>query len=113
MQSEISRLHEELQKVEEFQDKLDRKIKDTTAYKESNAQLINLLKFGFVAFIICVIIFCATLLRTFEKSQKDFYNWISGSTVETVTEKEDMNASDNGVILNDVSDSSFEQSNTY
>ena len=54
-----------------------------------------------------------TLLVSFNKSQKDFYNWISGSTVETITEKEDMTASDNGVVLNNVSDSSFEQSNTY
>lgn len=113
MQSEINKIHEEIEKLEALQNKLDRKTKDAAAYKENNAQLISLLKFSFVAIIICIVIFCVTLLVSFNKSQKDFYNWISGSTVKTITEKEDMTASDNGVVLNNVSDSSFEQSNTY
>lgn len=113
MQSEINKLHEELQKLEEVQNRIDRKTKDAAAYKESNIQLINLLKFSFVAIVLCVAIFCITLLFTFDKSQKDLYNWISGSTIETVEETEDMSTSDNGIILNDVSNSSFEQANTY
>ena len=113
MQSEINKIHEEIQKLESLQDKLDKKTRDAAAYKENNAQLVSLLKFSLVVLVICIVIFCVTLLMTFNKFQKDFYNWISDSTIETVTEKEDMTADNNGVILNGVSDSSFAQSNTY
>ena len=95
MQSEINKLHEELEKLEEVQNRIDRKTRDAAAYKESNIQLINLLKFSFVAIVLCVAIFCVTLLFNF------------------VEETDDMSTSDNGIILNDVSNSSFEQANTY
>ena len=45
MQSEINKLHEELEKLEEVQNRIDKKTRDAAAYKESNIQLINLLKF--------------------------------------------------------------------
>lgn len=112
MQYEINNLQEQLKKLEEIQNKLDRKTKDAAAYRDSNIQLIRLVKFSFIVIVICILIFCTTLLMSFNKSQKDLYNWISGSTIENVQEVEDMKATENGVILNDVSNSSFEQNNT-
>lgn len=113
MQSELETIKKELQALEELQLKMDKKIKDAAAYKESNVQLTNIIKTFIISTVIIVVIFCSALVFTFMKSQADLYNLLINGSFETVTTTEEMTADGDGVIFNNIDSSTITQNNSY
>lgn len=100
MHTELSEIKEYIKSLEKMQDKIDKRIKDTAAYREINAQLMSVVKVSIVSIVIIVVVFCTALMYTFTKSQRDLYDFFANGTTETVTQDEYMEADNNGTILN-------------
>ena len=100
MHTELSEIKEYIKSLEKMQDKIDKRIKDTAAYREINAQLMSVVKVSIVSIVIIVVVFCTALMYTFTKSQRDLYDFFANGTTETVTQDEYMEADNNGIILN-------------
>ena len=100
MHTELSEIKEYIKSLEKMQDKIDKRIKDTAAYREINAQLMSVVKVSIVSIVIIVVVFCTALMYTFTKSQRDLYDFFANETTETVTQDEYMEADNNGIILN-------------
>lgn len=110
---ELDKVRESLKNLEEMQSHIDKRIKDASVYKESNEQLTKIIKTTIISLVIIVVVFCATYFFSFGKAQSNMYDFLTENGLECTTESEEMNASDNGVILNDVSGSTLNQNNTY
>lgn len=100
MHTELSEIKEYIKSLEKMQDKIDKRIKDTAAYREINAQLMSVVKVSIISIVIIVVVFCTALMYTFTKSQQDLYDFFADGTIETVTQDEYMEADNNGIILN-------------
>lgn len=100
MHTELSEIKEYIKSLEKMQDKIDKRIKDTAAYREINAQLMSVVKVSIVSIVIIVVVFCTALMYTFTKSQRDLYDFFANGTTETVNQDEYMEADNNGIILN-------------
>lgn len=106
-------IEQELNKMEMLQEKLDRKVKDAAVYKDVNEKLVSIIKIAFICVVLIVAIFSTALVITYSKAQQNLCDFLSGDSLCSEQTAEEMVARDNGVILNDISDSTLSQSNTY
>lgn len=106
-------IEQELNKMEMLQEKLDRKVKDAAVYKDVNEKLVSIIKIAFICVVLVVAIFSTALVITYSKAQQNLCDFLSNGSLCPEQTAEEMVAGDNGIILNDISDSTLSQSNAY
>lgn len=95
---DLESLNQKLDKLQEMQEKVDRKTKDAEYYRQMNHRLLNVIKVAFICFCICFCFVVFMAAMTFDRFSDKL---LSGTvTTETVTSTEEMSTSSGGVLIN-------------
>lgn len=105
--SDIKIIEQKVQKMEEMQKQIDRKMKDAKAYRENNERLEKIIKYG----IICIVIFFSVVAIaigiTATVISQQYFDYERGIEREITREVNSIESGDNGVIINKSSNNSL------
>lgn len=105
--SDIKIIEQKVQKMEEMQKQIDRKMKDAKAYRENNERLEKIIKYG----IICIVIFFSVVAIaigiTATVISQQYFDYERGIEREITREVNSNESGDNGVIINKSSNNSL------
>lgn len=105
--SDIKIIEQKVQKMEEMQKQIDRKMKDAKAYRENNERLEKIIKYG----IICIVIFFSVVAIaigiTATVISQQYFDYERGIEREITREVNSIESGDNGVIINKRSNNSL------
>lgn len=105
--SDIKLIEQKVQKMEEMQKQIDRKMKDAKAYRENNERLEKIIKYG----IICIVIFFSVVAIaigiTATVISQQYFDYERGIEREITREVNSIESGDNGVIINKSSNNSL------